>query len=633
MSAVEEAPFPDAGRFVIFLPTEMATGTGAHINAPFYGSLDRRHIDFGVPYNALLLDSVMDLCLDAVTDLLSESPEEWRARAIVDLLASPAPVDGEDWRVMDALVDRATLRDHALDKFELILCDHGWCAPAIAREMPEMADESPIGPEHWRSRAAFAIVSPALHGRQTAVQSLITRLDGSLEPTPSEWLQTVDRVALSVRDHEIDVGWNAFLNSVATVLPANMRTEPGAGQSDPLAAARFLPDQDGRLLCASDRAKLFFQPVRGVDDAADLVEHVPPSLKHRVAFLHPDVQTQQGPQRRNTPVQKFLDGRFARRFRREDLLREVILPAIPTLPTPHGGMHADLCSDLLAWTLQILGDDPSPALLSLLARLPVACHSGWIRMTDAVFGPGWPNRLGDDLWLLAQELPQDIAARLRGTTLLPPDDPRWGVSVRHRDELFKRVGVADGLRLSAAPDIPFNMQSSDYELPSSRPSGTPQEAWDEWRQTVRSQAKPYYASYFAYSLSGVTLLPEIHYLNALTRDGRNALSRLLLASIPQWPGGWHRGNDPETRRPELVDPDYVTTEVLANNSTVAYRWHGWRSGSSLPLADTNIPSSRPTRPLPASRPPVLGSFTQTGSGAGVEDGSHNAGTQRLPRGR
>ncbi|MYI70238.1 MAG: hypothetical protein F4103_16380, partial [Boseongicola sp. SB0673_bin_14] len=330
------------------------------------------------------------------------------------------------------------------------------------------------------------------------------------------------------------------MNSLATVLPAEMRTEPQAGASDPLAAAKFLPDQDGRLLSASDRAKLFFQPVRGVDDAAELVEHVPSSLKHRVAFLHPDVQTQQGPQRRNTPVQKFLDGRFARRFRREDLVREVVLPAIPALPVAHDGQQAQLCADLLAWTIQILGEDPSPALLSLLARLPVACHSGWIRMSDAVFGPGWPNRLGDDVWLLAEELSADDAARLRGSTLLPPEDIRWGIAVGDRDDLFRRIGVADGLRLTPAPDIPFNMQGSQYELPPTPPSGTPQEAWDDWRHTVHPEAKPYYAGYFAYSLSGIALLPEIHCLDTLTRDGRSALSRLLLASIPQWPGDWHR---------------------------------------------------------------------------------------------
>ena len=581
--AVEEAPSPDAGRFVIFLPTEMATGTGAHINAPFYGSLERRRIDFGVPYNALLRDYVMDLCLDAVTDLLSESTEEWRARAIVDLLASPAPVDGDEWRVMDALIDRATLRDLALDKFELILCDHGWCTPTTAREMPAVADDSPIGPAHWRSRAAFAIVSPALHGRQTALQSLITRLDGSLDPTPSEWLQTVDRVALSVRDHDIDVGWNAFLDSVVTILPDDMRTEPEDDDADPLAAARFLPDQDGRLLCASDRAKLFFQPVHGFDDAADLVGHVPPSLKDRVAFLHPDVQTQQGPQRRNTPVQKFLDGRFARRFRREDLLREVVLPAIPTLPTPYGGPQADLCSDLLAWTLQVLGDDPPPALLSLLSRLPVASHSGWIRMSDATFGPGWANHRGEDIWLLAEELPQDHAAHLRGAALLPPDEPRWGVAVGHRDELFRRVGVVDGLRLSLARDIRFSMQISDYELPPTPPSGVPQEAWDRWRHSTHAEAEPSYASYFTYSLSGIVLLPEIHCLDTLTRDGRNALSRLLLASIPQWPDSWQlatiRKRDGLSWSTQITSPlkcwlsnQPWLTDGTAGRSTLPGRW-------------------------------------------------------------
>ena len=49
--AVEEAHAPDNGLFVIFLPTDIPTGTGAHINAPFYGSLDRRQVDLSDPYN------------------------------------------------------------------------------------------------------------------------------------------------------------------------------------------------------------------------------------------------------------------------------------------------------------------------------------------------------------------------------------------------------------------------------------------------------------------------------------------------------------------------------------------------------------------------------------------------------
>ena len=366
------------------------------------------------------------------------------------------------------------------------------------------------------------------------------KLDGSCNPTNSEWMHTLDRVARSVRDLKIDVSWDAFLNSVVAVLPSDMRSEPTAGTPDSLAKGRFLPDQDGRLLSASDPAKLFFQPVRGVDDAADLVGHVPHSLDHRVAFLHPDVQTQQGPTRRNTLVQKFLDGRFARRFRREDVLREVVLPAVPTLPASHGGNQGDLCAELFAWTLQLLGEDPAGPLLPLLRRLPVACRAVWIAMGDAVFGPGWPSRHGDDVWLLAKELPQDSAARLRETTLLPPNDPRWGSAVEHLDQFFAGGGVVDGLRLQSSPSMKFHMQRSDYGLPSTPPPKTPQQAWDGWRHTVRKEAQPYHTGWFAYSLSGITLLPEIHHLAALGRQGRNAFSRLLLVSIPHWPCNWHK---------------------------------------------------------------------------------------------
>ena len=72
--AVQEGEDSAEGRFVIFLPTEMATGTGAHINAPFYGSLDRRRILFQDEYNRLLLDCVVDLSLDVIGDLAAGEP-------------------------------------------------------------------------------------------------------------------------------------------------------------------------------------------------------------------------------------------------------------------------------------------------------------------------------------------------------------------------------------------------------------------------------------------------------------------------------------------------------------------------------------------------------------------------------
>ena len=413
---------------MIFLPTEMTTGTGAYINAPFYSSLDRRQIDFHDPYNEMLHESVLDLCLDVVAGLVSGQAEDWRARAVIDILSSTAPVGGGDRRFMDDLHNRASERGSAFENQALILCDGGWCIPNGARIMPHVPDNNSIRAERWRENVAFAVVSRALDGRRAAVEALLSQLGGSLSPTDPEWCRTIEQMAESVRTQNIAVTWDVFLKSLVAVLPECLRSGPiYAGSPDPLASAVFLPGQDGRLLSASDTTKLFFQPVRGIDDAADFVGEVPNSLKQHVAFLHSDVRTQDGdgPRRRNTQVQKFLDGRFVRVFRREELLRDVALDAIPQLPVLHDSPAAVFCSEILAWALMLVGTDKPDTLLPLLKRLPVACHGGWFPISDAVFGPEWPGRLGDDVWLLAESLPEDMKQSQKYWRSRMRRQPRW----------------------------------------------------------------------------------------------------------------------------------------------------------------------------------------------------------------
>ena len=537
--AVEEALDPEEGVFVIFLPTEMTTGTGAHINAPFYGSLNRRRIDFDDCYNKLLLEGVLDLCLDAVSELISEEPEDWRAQAVIDLLSSTAMVGGSTWRLMDRLHERAAEQDSALENQALVLCDNGWHVPGGARMMPDIPDHNLIGAERWREYAEFSVVSTVLDGRQDSVKALLTKLNCAMSPTCDEWCRTIEQVATNVQARKIDVTWDDFLRSLVTVLPDDLRSGPKwTDDPDLLAAARFLPTQDGRLLSASDPAKLFFQPVRGVDAVAELVGEVPNSVKHLVAFLHQDIRTrEEGPQGRNTAVQKFLNDRFVRTFEREELLR-VVLEALPPLPVSHGGPESDFCAEFFAWTIKLLGNEELETSLPLIKRLPVACHGGWFAMSEATFGPGWPDRLGDLVWSFADELPEDAAIQLRKTILLPPNDPRWRVAVEDRDKLFDRAGVFDGLRLQNVPKVRFYMSSSSYELPADPLTGTPQAAWDDWRNAVHEQVEPLYTSWHEYTLSGIQLLPEIHYIETLSQSGRHALSRLVLASLRSWPTDW-----------------------------------------------------------------------------------------------
>ena len=189
--AVQEGKQSADGRFVMFLPTEMTTGTRAHINAPFFGSLDRRRILFKDEYNRLLLDCVMDLSLDVIDDLSAGQPQEASGRAIVDILSSDAEVGDTGKSMLSMLCERAENRGAPLGERHLTLCDEGWVAPAKARVMPKVDDSLAIGAEEWRRAAAFAVVSSALNGRESEVIALIENLGGSAAPTNIEWIRTM----------------------------------------------------------------------------------------------------------------------------------------------------------------------------------------------------------------------------------------------------------------------------------------------------------------------------------------------------------------------------------------------------------------------------------------------------------
>ena len=564
--AVEETRRAARGDFVIFLPTTMKTGVGAHVNAPFYSSLDRKNIDFGDGYNELLLEFLADMVLDAVIELVKGPAEPWRGIAVVDLLGRAGAPGSNDPELTRRFHERARGRDDCtpFDKTELILCDGGWRRPSVARTMPNIPAKDPFGEAGWRGQAGFVVVSSALDERREAVEALLRALGGSPKPTDAEWADTLGQMAEQVRQSYADVqadqsgscrgvpDWNQFLGSVLAVLPQKLWFEPKNPDNDPLARARFLPTEDGRLRFASEDVRIFFQPSRGADDAADFVGTVPASLKPRIAFLHHDVRTHRGPQRQRTEVQKFLDGRFVQSFRKENLLREVIVPALPELPAAHGSSEAAVCADALDWTLRVVGEEVPEGLLPRLARLPVACTGGWFAMKAAAFGPGWPGRNGHHLKTLADGLPGEEGEALMQTALLPPGDDGWlpqgderggavnnphGIDLARRADLFARSGVVDGLRPAACKPVGFWMKKASPTLPDTGPDSVPQTAWEDWREAVLEQVKPRRDRDFPYELQDVYWLPLLH-REDLDAPAHSALSDLILTSVTRWPKGW-----------------------------------------------------------------------------------------------
>jgi len=574
--AVEETTTaPPEGLYFISLPTETHTTVGAHINAPFYGSLDRRHIYFEDAYNELLLEFVKELLRDVVEGLVAGDREPWRGRAVIDLLAplSDSPDANPDSpeakkkgpRLAGTLRELRFANERHLDDQSLILCDDGWSHPGVARTMPNIPADDPVGEAHWRAQAGFAVVSSALDERREAVEALLRALGGSPDPTEAEWADTLAGMAGWVRASQPEPTWDDFLRSMLAVLPRELTSEPAKPDADPLREARFLPASDGGLCAGADDVRVFFRPRRG-DEAAGFVDSIPDSLTagddrrvregRRIAFLHSGVKTLvvDGKKNLNTPVQKFLDGRFVRSFRREDILRAVI-DLSPKLPVAHGSAEAMECAEILRWTLKLVGEEEQEGLLPLLGRLPVACIGGWFAMNDAVFGPGW-RRSGDHLKTLADCLPEQEGQRLLLTALLPLGDSRWNggeaepandpetgtIEETARGDIFARAGVAEGLRLEKIePPMCFWMDHAHRDLPGEAPERIPQGSWDHWRDSVRPQIDLGFVDWHEYEI-GFSLLPvrDLLHREDLSDSARRAVAELILTSMAHWEVGWDK---------------------------------------------------------------------------------------------
>ncbi|MYA65077.1 MAG: DUF3883 domain-containing protein [Gemmatimonadetes bacterium] len=238
-------------------------------------------------------------------------------------------------------------------------------------------------------------------------------------------------------------------------------------------------------------------------------------------------------------------------FRREDLLREVVIPSLPELPAAHGSPEAVSCAETLAWTLEVIGEEPQKSVVPLLARLPVACGGGWFAMSEAAFGPGWPGS-GEHLKALAEELGGEDGEELLRRVMLAPEDARWGgrgeegetceevvarTEVLARADVLEVAGVVDGLRLEAHRAMRFKMSGSRPVPPGQAPARVLQSAWDDWREAMRGRIKPHHWGEFEYELRGVKTLALLHRQD-LGSSARVALSHLVLASIGRWEDGW-----------------------------------------------------------------------------------------------
>jgi hypothetical protein len=540
--AVRLGDIPEAGRFSIYLPTLVVTGSAVHINAPFFGDMSRTSISFDDAYNRQLLQTAGDLAIVVVRERLAGRGHA-EARAIIDLI-SPFGNDQaacSRWtQLMNESADRSSV---SLEEEPLILAEAAWRPLNMTSLVPDTSKTTLLTEDLLRSHATFDIFHSCLSSRRGQLEALaIARFpEIGAYPLESDVAATVASIALDLQSNGGD--WNAFWRDVIVLLPRGQRA---------LAEYEVLLGGDGKLHRVGGSGKVFFVPRQGTQDDGDVggegsATDVPLSLQPSVAFLSDQIQTYElNKPTVQTHVRAYLGNGLVSQFRVDTIFTGVLQELTPPLPVPIEGPHFESCRDILLWALRLIGNivargRGAEATLRLLRTIPVPCQGGWYAMGDASFGEGWSATSGVTLTTYLEALGTTAALEARKRLLLPPGSPAWGGIGIEEQALLKVGGVFDGLRLheirSEAWDSGFRAASYDFILPPHIPPGLSKEYWAEYKKAVESETRPPFSSLQPYAVGSLFVFPGLAEAPSLSDQVRAALCELVLQSLPLWSRG------------------------------------------------------------------------------------------------
>ncbi|MEO8805814.1 MAG: hypothetical protein ABI433_07015 [Burkholderiaceae bacterium] len=532
---------PQSGRFSIYLPTLVTTGSAVHVNAPFFGDMSRTSISFADAYNRHLLETAADLSLEVVRQKLANKGET-EARAIVDFLAPVGNGAASDqWtQQIEGAEKRAAA---SLDEEALVLAEEGWGPLNLTSLIPPSPKATLLTEEVLRRHATFRIFHRCLESRSTQIRALANKRFETIGAYPllSELAQTIAAVAADLHANGGD--WNAFWRDVIVLLPT--------GQAE-IAKHAVLLGVDGALHRPDERTRVFFVPRQGTQDDSDNIGGegatigVPPTLQASVAFLHEQIQLYD-PSRPTvqTAVRVYLGQGLVSQFRVETIFSEVLQQLTPPLPAPIDGKDADLCRDILGWAMRLMANvvargRGTEAMLRLLRTIPVPCEGGWFAMRDASFSRDWPATVGAVLVAYLRNVKTDATRQARKRLLLAPGHAAWGGVSASKAPVLMSGGVIDGLRLietkSSTWPSAFRASYGDFCLPGPPPA-VASTHWPQYIALTRLEAKPPFSTPQLYQVGSLYTFPGLAEFDTLSDEARLALSELIMRSLPGWGSG------------------------------------------------------------------------------------------------
>lgn len=542
--AVKQTDSAEKGLLSIYLPTTISSGCGAHFSAPFYGDMSRTDIDFSKPYNSLLLQTLAEKASDVIFNSLAARGTD-EAKVIIDLLSASNDMAGDRW--WEALSTFWEQNEINIYEKDICLTDKGWDSLGNSSLLTRAKNPRLLTEEFLRRSAKFPVFVEALSTREELIENLYDRV--GVDPLAGEELlaDTIEEAANFCHGLKDGVNWNDFWHDVEDILSGNAAS---------LKHKKVLLGTDQQLHSSGENSAVFFRPRKlGTDDeilSEEAIDDIPERLRPFIAFLDSSIITHTVRERggyEQTQVQKFLVNDLVKGFGVEQILRSVLLPAIPSLPVDLQSEKGLLCRDILQWGLRLIlslvAKDKGESVIKLLARFPAPCEGGWYQLSETTFGLGWnreaEDTLGRDLIRYLNKVASLDCIETYDRLLLPPEDSWWSGMAENCHELFEEIGVFRGLRpvqtKSGEWDSTFKVFGNNpLYLPKVGPSCFGDKFWNDYRSFIGRNHRSEYVGSFNYTVNVFFSFPGVSRYESFDVELRCVFMRILFASIPNLRG-------------------------------------------------------------------------------------------------
>lgn len=550
-----------SGLLYIFLPTRQKSGFNHHINAPFYGEINRKAINIDNKYNHLLLEMVGELIYNAVTYLIEDMPPGVE-NMIADLLCPTGEEEGPHSIVLGSVAQCLSVHSLKLDSWNVV----PFCSETGDTKFGTIRDVC-VFPSPWDYRIfsrkklamhaglrALSVTTPA---REAGFERLAQSQEIEMRPKTTMKVSWAEQMARFLRDSCADLtAWNGFYQELISIVP----------DPDSLQGRYILLGDDGALYQggAGDGPLIFLSPVQSLDQQRDSAYadtesrlSVPNCFLDKIVFFNSgvDLSTTNS---RNRELAYYLADRGAQlveRFRVESILDKVILPNTPTSSVSYKKSRSKDLWQVFFWALGLYHNSAREldSVRTKFGRIMVPCQGGWYPANQAYFSRGWDGAdnvqngelLSDFFDGQVKDLDNTVSIKL----LLNPKDARWrsnSVDSYEASMLARFLsfsGVEDALRLvpiNTAGSVGARGRNRHFYNLAEPDKSTLLETFRFYKSHIVENERHTYIQDTGLIIENALLIegyPASQ--SALCQEARLAFARLIAASTTRWPDNWH----------------------------------------------------------------------------------------------